>query len=72
MVDYEYIFNADELSLLLDALTKGASSHQSEAKYYPRTKKLHKDKALAMNKLKVRIMRLLANKNWDADVSITS
>ena len=45
----------DELCLLIEALTKAASRHTSEAKFYPARKRIHNKKAEAMRSLASRL-----------------
>lgn len=48
----------EQISLLVEALTRGASRHESEARYNPRNAKPHADKANAMRKLQVVLSRI--------------
>ena len=53
----QFEFTQAEIGMLIDALTKGVSRHESEARFYPQRKKTHKEKAAAMNKLKDRLLQ---------------
>ena len=51
------MFSFDELELMIEALGRAASRHESEARFNPRNAQPHDDKAIAMRKLRVRLMR---------------
>ena len=42
---------SEEIVLLVEALARAASRHDSEARFYPRVAKPHKEKAKAMREL---------------------
>jgi hypothetical protein len=48
---------ANEMRLLIEALGKAASRHDSEARFYPRSANAHDVAADAMRKLKTKLMR---------------
>lgn len=47
---------ADDMTLLIEALERSASRHEAEARFNPRSAKPHDDKALAMRKLRNRLL----------------
>jgi hypothetical protein len=51
------LFTVTELELLIEALEKTASRHESEARYNPRNARPHDDKAVAMRELRNRLLR---------------
>jgi hypothetical protein len=46
-----------EIDLLVEALMRAASRHESEARFNPRNAKVHDDKAIAMRKLRSKLLR---------------
>jgi hypothetical protein len=50
-------FTITELELLLEALERAASRHESMARFNPRSARPHDDKAAAMRKLRNRLLR---------------
>lgn len=43
--------STEEWLLIMEALGKAASRHESEAKFYPARKRIHKKKAVAMREI---------------------
>ena len=56
-MDHDFRFTQAEIGMLIDALTKGVSRHESEARFYPQRRKTHIEKAAAMNKLKTKLLK---------------
>lgn len=48
----------NELLLLIEALTMAASRHESQSRFNPRGAKPHEDKAAAMRRLKLKLMKV--------------
>jgi hypothetical protein len=52
-----FTFTIAELNLLIEALSRAASRHESEARFNPKNARPHDDKAAAMRKLRHRLLR---------------
>jgi hypothetical protein len=50
-------FSSEEVQLLIEALARAASRHESQARWNPRGAKPHDDKAAKMRKLRTRLMQ---------------
>jgi hypothetical protein len=66
MTKIPFEFTHNEIDLLVEALGRAASRHESESRYNPRTAAPHDKKALAMRKLKGRLLMAIGSEAADA------
>lgn len=53
-------FTIAEIGLLIEALERAASRHESEARFNPKAAKPHDEKAAAMRKLRTKLLKARA------------